>query len=57
MYEKILLPLDGSEIGEAAIADIEDIAVKMGRETPVEITLLRVIPHQTYNFFSRPLGS
>lgn len=56
MYEKILVPLDGSEVGEAAISDIEDLALKMIRETPVELTLLRVISPSTYDFAPEDWG-
>ncbi len=49
MYEKILVPLDGSKVGEAALPNVEDLAVRMAPETKIEITLLQVISNLTYN--------
>jgi nucleotide-binding universal stress UspA family protein len=43
MYEKILLPLDGSKTGEAALPYIEDLVSKLLPQTQVEVTLLQVI--------------
>ncbi|MFQ6122686.1 MAG: universal stress protein [Dehalococcoidales bacterium] len=43
MYERILVPLDGSKVGEAALPHIENLASKLIPETEVEITLLQVI--------------
>lgn len=39
---KALLPLDGSKIGEAALAYVEELAPKMG----TELTLLQVVEHK-----------
>jgi nucleotide-binding universal stress UspA family protein len=49
MYEKILVPLDGSDVAEAILPDIEKIATRMAPNTQVEITLLQVISNLTYN--------
>jgi nucleotide-binding universal stress UspA family protein len=49
MYEKILVPLDGSDVAEAILPDIEKIATRMAPNTQVEITLLQVISTLTYN--------
>lgn len=49
MYEKILVPLDGSEVAEAALPNIEDLALKMAPKTEIEVTLLQVVSTITYN--------
>lgn len=49
MYEKILVPLDGSKVAEAAITNVEDLAVRMAPTTKVKVTLLQVISNITYN--------
>lgn len=53
MYEKIIIPLDGSKTAEAVLANVEDIAGKMAPETEVEITLLEVISDMNYNVLTR----
>jgi nucleotide-binding universal stress UspA family protein len=52
VYEKILVPLDGSKVGEAALADVEDMALKIGSCAQVEVTLLQVISELTYDFLT-----
>ena len=52
MYEKILVPLDGSKVGEAALGDVEELALKMKPATPVEVTLLQVVTPMTYDFLT-----
>jgi nucleotide-binding universal stress UspA family protein len=52
LYEKILVPLDGSRVGEAALGDVEELALKMMPETPVEVTLLQVVTPMTYDFLT-----
>jgi len=42
MYEKILIPLDGSKTGEAAIPYVEKLLPKLSPEVTVEVTLLHV---------------
>jgi nucleotide-binding universal stress UspA family protein len=49
MYERILLPLDGSKTGEAAIPNVVDLAVKMAPGTKIEVILLQVVSTLTYN--------
>ncbi|MFC2002057.1 universal stress protein [Chloroflexota bacterium] len=44
MYEKILVPLDGSKVGETALPYVEDLVSKLSPDAKVEVTLLRVIP-------------
>ena len=43
MSERILIPLDGSKLGEAALHYVEDMVSKMSSEKMAEITLLQVI--------------
>ncbi|MFC2047016.1 universal stress protein [Chloroflexota bacterium] len=43
MYEKIIVPLDGSKVGEAALPYVEDLMSKLSPEVKVEVTLLRVL--------------
>lgn len=43
MNERVLVPLDGSKVGEAALPVIEQLLTKMSPELKVEITLLGVI--------------
>jgi len=48
MEEKILVPLDGSETGEAALPNVGELISKLSPEVKVEVTLLRVISRLTY---------
>jgi len=43
MHERILIPLDGSEIGESALIFMKDLLSKLSDEVSVEITLLHVL--------------
>ena len=43
MKEKILIPLDGSKMGEAALPYVEDLVVKLLPETKVEVTIMQVL--------------
>lgn len=43
MFERVLVPLDGSKVGEAALPVIEQLVAKLAPETKVEVTLLDVI--------------
>jgi nucleotide-binding universal stress UspA family protein len=49
MYEKILVPLDGSKVAEAALPNVADLAMRMAPKTRIEVTLLQVISNLTYN--------
>ena len=49
MYEKIIVPLDGSKVAEAVLPDIQGIVQRMVNGTRVEVTLLQVISNLTYN--------
>lgn len=48
MYEKILIPLDGSKVGEAAVPVIEELVSKLKPEYKVEVTLIGVVTTTTY---------
>jgi nucleotide-binding universal stress UspA family protein len=43
MFERVLVPLDGSKVGEAALPVIEQLIEKCSPSVKVEITLLGVI--------------
>jgi nucleotide-binding universal stress UspA family protein len=43
MYARILIPLDGSKMGEAALPVIEDLFNNLSPKTTAEVTLLNVI--------------
>jgi nucleotide-binding universal stress UspA family protein len=43
MFENVLVPLDGSKVGEAALPVIEHLITKLPPKTKVEVTLLGVI--------------
>ena len=43
MYERILIPLDGSKVGEAALPYVEELVSKLLPELKIEVTLFQVI--------------
>ena len=43
MTEKILVPLDGSKVGEAALPCIKDLVAKLMPGGKVEVTLIQVV--------------
>jgi len=43
MYERMLVPLDGSKVGEAALPVIVNLLTKLSPETKAEVTLLGII--------------
>jgi nucleotide-binding universal stress UspA family protein len=43
MFERVLVPLDGSKVGEAALPLINQLIDKLAASTKVEITLIGVI--------------
>ena len=45
MAEKILVPLDGSKVGEAALPYINDLIAKLVPGGQVEVTLIQVVSH------------
>lgn len=48
MNEKVLIPLDGSKVGEAALPVIRKLIAKLSPEISVEVTLLGVIASLTH---------
>jgi len=46
-YERILVPLDGSKVGESALSHVKDLVSKMSPEVKVEITLLQALAPKT----------
>ena len=48
MKEKILIPLDGSKVGEAALSVVEGRIAKWSPALKVEITLLGVVTRLTH---------
>ncbi len=48
MYEKILIPLDGSKIGEAALPYVEELVSKLSPRVKVELILLQVVSFLTH---------
>ena len=48
MYERILVPLDGSKTGEAALPYVEELVTKLLPNTKVEVILLQVVSSLTY---------
>ena len=57
MYERILVPLDGSQVGEAALSHVENLAVKLAPVTQVEIILLQVISDLTFDYLTEDAGA
>ena len=43
MDEKIVVPLDGSKVGEAALPYVEELVSKMSPEIKVEVVLVQVL--------------
>jgi len=48
MAERILVPLDGSKVGEAALELVKNVITKFSPDTEVEITLLQVLTSLTH---------
>ena len=48
MDEKIVVPLDGSKIGEAALPYVEDLVSKLSPQVKVEVVLLQVLGRLTH---------
>ena len=46
MYERILVPLDGSKVGETALPAVQELAMKLA--TKVELILLQVVTSLTH---------
>lgn len=48
MQEKILIPLDGSRVGEAALPYVKELVSKLSPEVKVEITLFQSVSSLTH---------
>jgi len=48
MYERILVPLDGSKVGEAALDHVEQLVSKIAPQVKIELILLQVISSLTH---------
>jgi len=48
MEERILVPLDGSKVGEAALLHVEELVSKLSPEVKVEVTLFQVVSSPTH---------
>jgi len=48
MEEKIIVPLDGSKIGEAALPYVEELVARLAPKVKVEVTLLQVVSSLTH---------
>ena len=48
MYERILVPLDSSKVGEAALAHVEQLVSKIAPQVKIELILLQVISSLTH---------
>lgn len=44
MFKRILIPLDGSRVGEAALPIIEELMSQFSPEVKLEVTLIQAIP-------------
>ena len=44
MPKKILIPLDGSKLGETALHYVEDLIITLSAEDKIEVTLIQVLP-------------
>jgi nucleotide-binding universal stress UspA family protein len=53
MEERILVPLDGSEVGEAVLPKLEDLVLKATPKLEAEVTLLRVISKMNFNVLNQ----
>jgi nucleotide-binding universal stress UspA family protein len=57
MYEKILIPLDGSSVGEAALRNVEELVTRISPDIKLEIVLLKVVPYVTFNVLTLDPGA
>ena len=56
MAEKILVPLDGSKVGEAALKVVENIITKFAPGMKIEVTLLQVVTSMTHYVMAGEAG-
>jgi len=57
MSERLLMPLDGSELGEAAISYIDGLISRLAPEQTVDITLFHVVTQVRHNVAFQGGGS
>ena len=48
MYERILVPLDGSKVGEAALPYVEELVSRLSPEVKAEVTLFQAVSSRVY---------
>jgi len=48
MFERILVPLDGSKVGEAALDHVERLIAKMAPDVKTEVVLFQVLTSLTH---------
>ena len=48
MDGRILVPLDGSKVGEGALPFIEELVAKLSPKQKIKVTLFQVVPSLTY---------
>ena len=48
MFERILVPLDGSKVGEAALPYVEELVSTLAPSVKPEVTLLQVVSSLSY---------
>lgn len=48
MFERILVPLDGSKVGEAALEHVENLIAKMAPNVKTEVVLFQVLTSLTH---------
>ena len=48
MHKRILIPLDGSKLGESALLYVEQLISKLSPEVKTEVTLLQVLSQLTH---------
>ena len=53
MEERILVPLDGSEVGEAVLPKLEDLVLRTTPKVDAEVTLLQVISNMNFNMLHK----
>jgi hypothetical protein len=52
MEQRILVPLDGTEVGEAVLPKLEDLVLKTVPIMDTQVTLLKVISQMNYNMLT-----
>ncbi len=48
MHERILIPLDGSRVGEAALHCVKELVIKLSPKVKVEVTLFQAVSSLTH---------